>query len=59
MSRQSESPLAYVYDGRTCLGHVLNRGRQGYEAFDANDRSVGIFKTQAEATEALPLPGKS
>jgi hypothetical protein len=57
MSRQSESPLAYVYGGRTCLGHVLNRGRQGYEAFDANDRSVGLFKTQAEAAEALP--GKS
>jgi hypothetical protein len=54
MSRQPESPLAYVYDGRTCPGHVLNRGRQGYEAFDANDRSVGIFKTQAEAAEALP-----
>jgi hypothetical protein len=30
VSRQPESPLAYVYDGRTCLGHVLNRGRQGY-----------------------------
>jgi len=46
-------PLAYVYDGRQCLGHVLARGPAGFEAFDANDTSVGIFETQRQAANAL------
>jgi hypothetical protein len=25
--------LAYVYDGQQCLGHVLARGKTGFEAF--------------------------
>jgi len=27
------SPLAYVYDGRRCLGHIIARGKAGFEAF--------------------------
>jgi hypothetical protein len=52
------TPLAYVYDGRQCLGHVLARGRLGYELFDRDEKSLGIFKTQAEAARALPDWGK-
>jgi hypothetical protein len=26
------SPLAYVYDGRECLGFILKRGKLGFEA---------------------------
>ena len=29
----STTPLAYVYDGRRCLGHILDRGKAGFEAF--------------------------
>ena len=47
------SALAYVYDGRQCLGHVLGRGKLGFEATDRNDKSVGIFKTQSAAANAL------
>jgi hypothetical protein len=46
--------IAYVCDGRQCLGHILFRGKLGFEAFDRDDKSVGIFKTQAEAARALP-----
>jgi hypothetical protein len=33
-ARASLTPLAYIYDGRACLGFVLSRGRAGFEAFD-------------------------
>ena len=40
-----------------CLGHVLARGKAGYEAFDRDERSLGTFKTQHEAAAALePQP---
>jgi hypothetical protein len=25
------APLAYVYDGRQCLGHIIARGKTGFE----------------------------
>jgi hypothetical protein len=40
--KTNTAPLAYVYDGRECLGHVLSRGK-----------SVGIFGTQHQAANAL------
>ena len=39
------SPLSYVYDGQQYLGHVLARGKAGYEALDRDDKSIGIFET--------------
>jgi hypothetical protein len=42
-----------VYHGRQCLGHVLPRGRQGYEAFDINDTSLGIYMTRELAIAAV------
>jgi len=42
-----------VYDGRECCGFVLARGKLGYEAFDPNDKSIGIFETQRRAANAL------
>jgi hypothetical protein len=31
--RGGGNSLAYVYDGQQCLGHVLARGKTGFEAF--------------------------
>jgi hypothetical protein len=47
--------LTVVYDGgqRRCIGHVLSRGKEGFEAFDVADRSIGIFQTQAQAATAV------
>jgi hypothetical protein len=47
------APLAYVYDGRQCLGHVIARNKLGFEAFDGDEQSVGIFETQRQAANAL------
>jgi hypothetical protein len=38
---------------RHCAGHILHRGRCGWEAYDHNDRSIGLFKSQDEAAQAL------
>jgi hypothetical protein len=42
-----------VYAGITCLGHVITRGKLRAEAYDRDDRSVGIFESMAEAADAL------
>jgi hypothetical protein len=42
-----------IYSGRECLGHVLARGRFGFEGFDVNDKSVGIYRTRSEAIDAV------
>jgi hypothetical protein len=40
-------------DGTTCLRHAIFRGRTGIEAFDRDDRSIGLVPTLADATAAL------
>jgi hypothetical protein len=47
------SPLAYVYDGRQCLGHIIARGKAGFEAFDSDDKSLGLFASQKEAAATI------
>jgi len=46
-------PLVSVFDGRKFLGTVLPRGPKGYEALDANEESLGLFPTQADAANAI------
>jgi hypothetical protein len=47
------STLAYVTDGREAIGFVLARGKLGHEAFDREQHSLGMFKTAAEAANAV------
>jgi hypothetical protein len=42
----SVMPLLHVYDGRRCIGFILTRVKQGFEAYDADLASLGIFPTQ-------------
>ena len=42
-----------VYDGQQCCGFILSRGSKGFEAFDADQTSVGVFATQREAAGAI------
>jgi hypothetical protein len=42
-----------VYDGQTCLGFLLPRGKSGVEAFDAADKSIGIFPNMKMAADAI------
>jgi hypothetical protein len=56
-ARPTTTSVVSVYDGRECVGFVLARGKTGFEAFNRNERSIGIFKTQREAAAALgPQP---
>jgi hypothetical protein len=47
------APLAYVSDGREAIGFILARGKLGHEAFDREQRSLGLFKTAPEAANAV------
>jgi hypothetical protein len=42
-----------VLDGQRCRGHVLARGKTGFEAFDTADISRGLHNTPHEAATAL------
>jgi hypothetical protein len=45
--------MVAVYDGQRCLGHVLGRGKAGFEAFDADSQSLGTYPSQREAAAAI------
>jgi hypothetical protein len=47
------SPLSSVYDGRICRGFVIARGKLGIEAFDCDERSLGVYPTQRAAADAI------
>jgi len=49
----SSSPMVSVCDGRDCIGWVFNRSSAGFEAFDRDQKSLGIFRTQREAATAI------
>jgi hypothetical protein len=53
MNTPASPALVSVFDGRECRGHIIARGPSGFEAFTADDRSLGLFKTQAAAANAL------
>lgn len=42
-----------VYIGRTCIGHILGRGRAGFETFGADENSPGTFATEKDAADAI------
>jgi hypothetical protein len=42
-----------VSDGRACLGFVLSRGRAGFEAFDCEERSLGLYPAAPAAANAV------
>jgi hypothetical protein len=45
--------MGYIYDGTRCLGFILKRGKLGFEAIDREEASLGIFKTQTAAANAI------
>jgi hypothetical protein len=50
---QAPTSWAAIMLGCRCLGHIVSRGVCGVEAYDANDKSIGTFPTQAAAADAL------
>jgi len=47
------SPLLSAYEGRRCIGFVCSRGKLGFEAFDTEARSLGVYATQRKAAAAI------
>jgi hypothetical protein len=53
-SKTEPSPaMVSVYYEQRWIGHVLTRSDQGFEAYDQNEQSLGVFKTEDEATTAI------
>jgi hypothetical protein len=54
-AKSDRAPLSMlgVYDGRVCIGFLILRGPAGVEAFDVNNRSLGIFPDQAASADAV------
>ena len=50
---ESSATLIGVYYEQRRIGHVLPRGDEAFEAFDHTERSLGIFKTEDDATTAI------
>ena len=50
---RSASAMISIFDGRLCVGHVLGRGRAGFEAFSSEDVSLGVFESQRAAIDAV------
>jgi len=48
-----ETGMLSVYDGQRCLGHIVQRGKCRFEAFDLDDNSLGTFPTDHEAADAV------
>jgi hypothetical protein len=51
------TPIVPVFSGKVCLGFVLARGKAGFEALTADERSLGLFPTQHEAAAAIMRRG--
>jgi hypothetical protein len=51
-SRLPPPPIVSVYDGRRCVGFVFKRG-DSFEAFDAHERTLGLFPSQREAAAVI------
>jgi hypothetical protein len=46
-------PFASVYDDRSRIGVISARGRSGFEAYAADDRSLGVFPSPRKAAAAI------
>jgi hypothetical protein len=46
-------PFASVYEDRSRLGVILARGRSGFEAYAADDHSLGLFPSPRKAAVAV------
>ena len=49
----SNPALVSVYTCQVCLGFILSRGPAGFEAFSADEKSLGLFPTQREAAAVI------
>lgn len=53
------APMIPVMSGDRCIGFVIARGLAGFEVFDADEKSLGIFPTLREGVASLMAGGTS
>jgi hypothetical protein len=53
IARAPATTMVSVYDGTACLGHVLYRPKVGFEAYDHDDKLIGLFESQRAAADAI------
>jgi hypothetical protein len=49
----SDAPITSGFAGQVCIGFMINRGTAGFEAFSADEKSLGLFPTRREAAAAI------
>jgi hypothetical protein len=50
---ESSAAMIGVYYEQRRIGHVLARGDESFEAYDHTERSLGLFKTEDDAANAI------
>src|SRR5262249_43469346 len=59
-SEGNEAPrLVPVMRGDTCVGFLINLGPRGVEAFDKDEKSLGVFSNMISAVTAVEKSGAS
>ena len=53
MSGSITSPMSYIFHAGRCLGFVFRRGKMGYEAFDREEASLGLVRSETAAANAV------
>jgi hypothetical protein len=49
----TQSTCLSVFGGSRCISHLLLCGRQGIEAYDRDERSIGVFPDRQSAAAAI------
>jgi hypothetical protein len=51
---KTPSPMLSVYSGQVCIGHVYDRGKSGWDAYDIGGERIGnTWLTRGEALKAV------
>jgi hypothetical protein len=50
---QAAPRMTPVMNGGVCAGFLISLGARGIEAFDRNERSLGVFGSPIEAANAV------
>jgi hypothetical protein len=45
--------MAWIDGNSRCVGLLLRRGRLGSEAFEADEKSLGLFPSESRAAEVV------
>ena len=56
--RTYTTSMQAVHDGRHCHGFIMKRGRTGFKAFGADEKSLGLFPTPQDAADAVLMAAK-